>query len=45
MCIWVGPCDPGLFPGDWTCTAMTVIEAGEGMTAVAADLQAFLREE
>ncbi|WSU46448.1 hypothetical protein OG510_02430 [Streptomyces sp. NBC_01089] len=24
---------------------MTVIEAGEGMTAVAADLQAFLREE
>lgn len=35
----------GLFPGDWTCTVMTVIEAGEGMTAVAADLQAFLREE
>ncbi|WP_392756186.1 DUF6228 family protein [Streptomyces sp. LN590] len=43
MCIWAGPC--GFFPGCWNCTVTTVIEAGEGMTAVAADLRAFLREE
>ncbi|WP_035804309.1 DUF6228 family protein [Kitasatospora mediocidica] len=35
----------GFFPGDWHCTVTTVIEAGEGMTAVAADLREFLREE
>lgn len=35
----------GFFPGDWNCTVTTVIEAGEGMTAVAADLREFLREE
>ncbi|MDI9889240.1 DUF6228 family protein [Streptomyces sp. HNM0645] len=32
----------GFFPGDWKCTVTTVIEAGEGMTAVAADLREFL---
>lgn len=35
----------GFFPGDWSCTVTTVIEAGEGMAAVAADLREFLREE
>ncbi|MGW1846845.1 DUF6228 family protein [Streptomyces sp. NPDC001966] len=35
----------GFFPGDWNCTVTTVIEAGEEMTAVAAELRAFLREE
>lgn len=35
----------GFFPGDWNCTVTTVIEAGEGMAAVAADLREFLREE
>ncbi|MER5866635.1 DUF6228 family protein [Kitasatospora sp. NPDC002040] len=35
----------GFFPGDWSCTVTTVIEAGEGMTVVAADLREFLREE
>ncbi|MFE5325373.1 DUF6228 family protein [Embleya sp. NPDC056575] len=35
----------GFFPGDWSCTVTTVIEAGEGMTALAADLREFLREE
>ncbi|MFF9378176.1 DUF6228 family protein [Streptomyces griseoluteus] len=34
----------GFFPGDWECTVTTVIEAGEGMTAVAAGLQEFLRK-
>nr|WP_202436923.1 DUF6228 family protein [Streptomyces sp. SID5910] len=35
---------PGPFSGDWTCTVTTVIEAGEGMTAVAEDLRAFLHQ-
>ncbi|MFJ4094147.1 DUF6228 family protein [Kitasatospora sp. NPDC089913] len=35
----------GFFPGDWSCTVTTVIEVGEGMTALAADLREFLREE
>ncbi|MFJ5924305.1 DUF6228 family protein [Kitasatospora sp. NPDC092948] len=35
----------GFFPGAWRCTVTTVIEAGEGMTALAADLREFLREE
>ncbi|WP_279627234.1 DUF6228 family protein [Streptomyces viridosporus] len=34
----------GFFPGDWKCTVTTVIKAGEGMTAVAADLREFLRQ-
>lgn len=34
----------GLFPEDWECTVTTVIEAGEGMSAVAADLREFLRQ-
>ncbi|MER6633296.1 DUF6228 family protein [Streptomyces sp. NPDC000987] len=34
----------GFFPGDWKCTVTTVTEAGEGMTAVAADLREFLRQ-
>ncbi|MFH8562033.1 DUF6228 family protein [Streptomyces sp. NPDC017988] len=29
---------------DWKCTVTTVIEAGEGMTVVAADLKAFLAQ-
>ncbi|MFW6721640.1 DUF6228 family protein [Streptomyces sp. MAR4 CNY-716] len=35
----------GFFPGDWACTVTTVIEAGEGMTAVAADVREFLGQE
>ncbi len=34
----------GFFDDDWRCTVTTVIEAGEGMTAVAADLREFLRQ-
>lgn len=34
----------GFFPEDWTCTVTTVVEAGEGMTAVAADLRGFLTQ-
>ncbi|MFD8735877.1 DUF6228 family protein [Streptomyces sp. NPDC059618] len=35
----------GFFPGDWRCTVATVIDAGEGMTSVAADLREFLHLE
>ncbi|MER7719302.1 DUF6228 family protein [Streptomyces flaveolus] len=35
---------PDRFSGDWTCTVTTMIEAGEGMTAVAAELRAFLHQ-
>ncbi|MFE6750727.1 DUF6228 family protein [Kitasatospora purpeofusca] len=35
----------GFFPGDWSCTVTTVIEAGEGMTALAADVREFLHEQ
>ncbi|CAN3985761.1 hypothetical protein KPATCC21470_8493 [Kitasatospora purpeofusca] len=35
----------GFFPGDWSCTVTTVIDAGEGMTALAADVREFLREQ
>nr|WP_256096133.1 hypothetical protein [Streptomyces sp. LUP30] len=28
----------GFFPGDWKCTVTTVIEAGEGMTAIPAGI-------
>ncbi|MEV8109134.1 DUF6228 family protein [Streptomyces sp. NPDC088135] len=34
----------GFFPEDWKCTVTTVIEAGEGMTVVAAELKAFLAQ-
>ncbi|MER5432348.1 DUF6228 family protein [Streptomyces sp. NPDC002588] len=32
------------FPGGWKSTVTTVIEAGEGMTAVAADVREFLSQ-
>ncbi|WP_328322971.1 MULTISPECIES: DUF6228 family protein [unclassified Streptomyces] len=32
----------GFFPEDWKCTVTNVIEAGEGMTVLAADVRAFL---
>ncbi|WP_435840965.1 DUF6228 family protein [Streptomyces flaveolus] len=35
---------PDPFSGDWTCTVTTMIEAGEGMTAVAEDLRTFLHQ-
>jgi hypothetical protein len=35
----------GVVPDNWTCTVTTVIEAGEAMAAVAADLRAFLDQE
>ncbi|MFD7699163.1 DUF6228 family protein [Streptomyces caelestis] len=35
---------PGSFPEGWTCTVTTVIETGEGTTAVAGDHREFLRQ-
>ncbi|MCG8971516.1 DUF6228 family protein [Streptomyces sp. CL12-4] len=35
---------PDPFSEDWTCTVTAMIEAGEGMTAVAEDLRAFLHQ-
>lgn len=35
----------GFAPEDWTCTVTTVVEAGEGMTAVAAGVREFLARE
>lgn len=34
----------GCFPGDWTCTMTNVIEAGEKVTALAANLREFLHQ-
>lgn len=36
--------NPDHFQADWECTVVTEFEAGEGMTALAADVRAFLEQ-
>ena len=35
----------GFFPEEWKCTVTNVVEAGEGMTTLAADVREFLGQE
>ncbi|MBD0694102.1 DUF6228 family protein [Streptomyces sp. CBMA123] len=35
----------GFFPEDWKCTVTNVVESGEGMTTLAADVREFLGQE